>query len=246
MSAAAIQLVFSCMLVSHLKQFIFTKTSKTAGTSVEVYFEPYCLPRGEWEFRHARPEYDSSTGIIGYRGPGLDLNRVRWWNHMPAQHIRSRVGADVWDRYFKFTVVRNPFDKVVSAFHYFRGKRGTNGIRTRVEDLMYRLRWPNEEERDRNRFKAWVRRGRLPIDRDRYLIDGDICVDYFIRFERLEDGIRHVCDSVGIPFEPDRIPRLKMGARDGNFRSYYDLETAERVAHAYRFEMDFFGYEWPL
>jgi hypothetical protein len=31
------------MLVSHLKKFIFTKTKKTAGTSVESVFEPYCM-----------------------------------------------------------------------------------------------------------------------------------------------------------------------------------------------------------
>ena len=37
------------MLISHRKQFIYTKTYKTAGTSVEVYFEPYCMQEGEWK-----------------------------------------------------------------------------------------------------------------------------------------------------------------------------------------------------
>lgn len=35
------------MLISHRKRFIFTKTAKTAGTSVESYFEQYCMPEGE-------------------------------------------------------------------------------------------------------------------------------------------------------------------------------------------------------
>ena len=40
------------MLISHRKQFIYTKTAKTAGTSVESYFEKYCMPEGKWQFSH--------------------------------------------------------------------------------------------------------------------------------------------------------------------------------------------------
>ena len=54
------------MLISHRKQFIFTKTVKTAGTSVESYFEQFCKPDGEWQESHAHEEYVSKSGIIGY------------------------------------------------------------------------------------------------------------------------------------------------------------------------------------
>ena len=37
------------MLVSHQKKFIFTKTKKTEGTSVESFFEPYCVLEVTWE-----------------------------------------------------------------------------------------------------------------------------------------------------------------------------------------------------
>ncbi len=56
------------MLVSYRKKFIYTKTAKPAGTSVESFFEQYCMPEGEWEFTHASEEYVSKEGIIGYRG----------------------------------------------------------------------------------------------------------------------------------------------------------------------------------
>lgn len=56
------------MLISHRKKFIFTKTNKTAGTSIESYYERFCMPVGEWEESHAREEYISDTGVIGYRG----------------------------------------------------------------------------------------------------------------------------------------------------------------------------------
>ena len=102
------------MLISHRKRFIFIKTVKTAGTSVESYFEKYCMPEGEWQEAHTRDEYVSEEGIIGYRGP--DASSSTWYNHMSAQKLLDLAGRDIWDSYFKFTVIRNPFDKLISAF----------------------------------------------------------------------------------------------------------------------------------
>ncbi|KPA10844.1 hypothetical protein MHK_008953, partial [Candidatus Magnetomorum sp. HK-1] len=47
------------MLVSHRHKFIYTKTFKTAGTSVESYFEPFCMNDGEWSRSHPRDQYIS-------------------------------------------------------------------------------------------------------------------------------------------------------------------------------------------
>jgi len=107
------------MLVSHRYRFIYTKTAKTAGTSVEVYFEPYCMRPGEWEPSHVRDDYESEAGIVGFRGPNRPPD-CKWWHHMPAAMIRERLGEEVWNNYFKFCVIRNPYDKVASGFFHFR------------------------------------------------------------------------------------------------------------------------------
>ena len=111
------------MLVSHRYRFIYTKTVKTAGTSVESYFERFCMPDGTWQQSHERSEYESSSGIIGFRGVVIPEN-TRWWNHMPADLIKRQLGQDVWDSYFKFCVIRNPYEKCISAFSDF-GKKYT-------------------------------------------------------------------------------------------------------------------------
>ena len=103
------------MLISHRKKFLYTKTKKTASTSVESYFEKYCMPEGQWTFSHAIEEYVSKEGIIGYRGKNR-RNQI-WHNHMSAAKIRDKIGASIWNSYFKFTVVRNPFDKLISGFY---------------------------------------------------------------------------------------------------------------------------------
>jgi acetaldehyde dehydrogenase (acetylating) len=102
------------MLISHRKRFIYTKTVKTAGTSVESFFEPLCMRDGEWSFSHGRREYVSDAGIVGIRsGEPLEIQGALWWNHMPAQAIRALIGETTWNDYFKFCVVGRLEDRKV-------------------------------------------------------------------------------------------------------------------------------------
>jgi hypothetical protein len=239
------------MLVSHRKQFIFTKTAKTAGTSVESYFEQYCMPDGAWQESHYRDEYVSESGIIGYRGPGS--RRATYFNHMPAKRIRELVGEDIWHRYFKFTVVRNPFDKLVSHFFWVERRKQKSSVAQRLVALGKRALGsePRLSRRETDeaieRFRCWVRETRTGPDRERYMIDSRECVDYFIRFEELGEGIKHVCDRLRIPFEPTRIPTFKKGIRPGNVQlsDLYDRETEKIVQELYDWELERFGYELP-
>src|SRR6187401_178598 len=225
------------MLVSHRKRFIYTKTIKTAGTSVEVYFEPYCMPEGAWHFSHNRDEHVSDAGIIGYRGPRQHRPDVKWFNHMSAYAIRDRVGAEVWESYFKFCVIRNPFDKAISVFHFAKARRERwGGLQPR--ELVQRLKeWLAGSHRGdlKTRFKRWLTTGRLPRDDDKFLIDGKLCVDYFIRQESLHDGVKYVCDKLSLPFEPDRILRLKTSSRPKGrtYADYYDADSVAQVKKVY-------------
>ena len=219
------------MLVSHRKRFIYTKTIKTAGTSVESYFEKYCLPAGQWQFSHAREASVGPDGIIGYRGRGS--NNTTWYNHMPARQIREQLGDELWESYFKFCVVRNPFDKLLSHFYYI----------LRKEMIDPRLLQADEVAS----FRNWLKSGGQIIDRDKYLIDGRVCLDYFIRYENLPEGIREVCEKLQIPFEPDQVPRLKTGMRNQHIplKDYYDHQCVQIVRDLYAFELDYFAYDFP-
>jgi hypothetical protein len=213
------------VLISHRKQFIYTKTAKTAGTSVESYFEKYCMPEGAWEFAHGREEYVSEEGIIGYRGN--NAREKKWYNHMPAIEIRDKIGPSIWHKYFKFCVIRNPFDKLVSGF--FFNKEIKEG-----EDFI-------------DSFRNWIKNGGSVSDRDKYLINREICIDHFIRYENLENGIENVCNLQNMPFEPERIPKLKAGFRNREIplREFYDEETIQIVSKRYKFELEHFNYNRP-
>lgn len=221
------------MLVSHRHRFIYTKTAKTAGTSVEVYFEPYCTPDGS-AVVHGGPTRVSDAGIIGYRGASKKRpDDCVWWNHMPAAEIKQLLGDEIWNAYFKFCVIRNPYDKAISLFFYQR-KHGRIGAESALSD--------------REQFEQWILQGRIAIGRDRYVIDHKFCLDDVIRFERLEADMERVCQHIGVPWEASRFAQLKAGMRPRAARiaNMYSAETAAVVHEKYAFEFTQFGYPADL
>ncbi len=97
------------MIISHKHRFIFVKTRKTAGTSIEVFLSKHC------------GQSDIVTPIIPRVEGHVPRNHKGFFNHIPAHAIRQRIDSSVWNEYFKFCVERNPWDKTLS--HFFR-KRG--------------------------------------------------------------------------------------------------------------------------
>ena len=213
------------MLVSHLHEFIFLKTVKTAGTSVEIYLERYCEDddRSPSETTAQRV---SAAGVIGYRGQ--DPRGSLFYNHAPASLIREAFGPDIWRRYLKITCIRNPFDKTVSAFWF------SNPAVHRTASL------PSI----RQAFRAYVLQGNVPVDRHVYTIDGPPCCDIYIRYEQLLEDLEIVCRRLDIPFEPVRLGRYKTRYRPRSIptAAYYDDETIARVHAMFAPELEWFGY----
>jgi hypothetical protein len=100
------------MIISHKYRFIFVKTLKTAGTSIEVFLSQHCGPA------------DVLTPILPHVEPHQARNYDGYFNHTPAAAIRDRVGPDVWRTYFKFCVERNPWDKTLSYYHMTNAREG--------------------------------------------------------------------------------------------------------------------------
>ncbi|MDF1859541.1 MAG: sulfotransferase family 2 domain-containing protein [Verrucomicrobiales bacterium] len=238
------------MLVSHRKEFIYTKTVKTAGTSVESYFEKYCMPEGEWSEEHSRDVCVSDAGIIGFRGSNRP-KEIEWFHHMPASRIKDQIGDEIWNRYFKFCVIRDPFDKAVSAFYHFKKAREAGGADARKKTLKQKISEffspPVKFNSVAEEFEHWLSEGNMGVDRDKYTIDGEFCVDYVIRYEALSEGLQEVCEKIGIEYEPDRLPTFKKGMRDEKVGLYdiYTPKAIEIVSDVFAYELEKFGYEPP-
>lgn len=221
------------MLVSHRHRFIYTKTMKTAGTSVEIFFEDAALPLDrEIPRGHAIEEIESLSGVVGFRGAYAP--NPKWYNHMPARDIRAKVGMNIWADYFKFCVIRNPFEKAVSFWWHLIHGREAECMASADFSVV------------RASFAEWIERhiDHL-VDRAVYMVDDQIVMDDFIRYETLLVDLERMCGRVGVEYKPEKLGAYKaeFRRRSERFEAYYDEQAARIVRNAFGFELEYFGYD---
>jgi hypothetical protein len=231
------------MLCSHSKKFIYFKITKTAGTSVEIFFERFCRPEGDFSESHAMKESLTPVGIVGSRMQNQRQTDT-YYNHMPASEIRIKLGASIFDTYFKFCVVRNPFDRMVSAFWWFSLIADSDEEEQKKKESFERL--PFEEIR--RRFGEYVasQAWRPSSDRKVYTIDNALVMDKVIRFERLMSDIQDVCKILKITPDPSMLGSYKRGyrLRPEHYSDYYDSDSRAAIERDCSFELDVFGYSY--
>ncbi len=220
------------MLISHLKKFIYLKTKKTAGTSLEYYFEKYCMPTDEWigaDDRY-REHYFSDTGIIGRRGIGPESE---WKGHLEASRIKERIGDAVWDSYFKFHAVRNPYEQAISMFYWKRIWEQKLTAGTTIQEQA--------------EFEKWLSNGGYKSDTYIYLINGEFISDDYIRYENLNTDLARICNKLEVPFVPEQLKFFGKNLRpaESTAMAMYTDISKNIIKSVCKFELDYFGYTFP-
>ncbi|HXR88856.1 MAG TPA: sulfotransferase family 2 domain-containing protein [Steroidobacteraceae bacterium] len=162
------------MLISHKYRFIFIKTRKTAGTSLEV------------DLSRVMGESDVVTEIKPPEEGHLARNFAigRFYNHMPAREVRSVIGRRIFGSYFKFCIEREPVDKCVSWY----SMRKNSPAHSRGNDA---LTWD-----------GLLRSRDFPLDEGLYTSRwGGLLVDRVLHYERLSDELPALCKELVIPLE---------------------------------------------
>ena len=148
-----------------------------------------------------------------------------YYEHMPAVRVRELVGPRIWSRYYKFCYERNPWEKVVSYYHWKKFGQGR--------------RLPE--------FGEYVTRKthRLPRDARLYFEDETCLMDDVFDFRDFRKSFEDVCVRLRIPFDGE-MPREKtnMTQHKPNYEEYYTAETQRTVAEAYRREIALMGYNF--
>jgi len=158
--------------------------------------------------------------------------------HRTALEKRNELGDRLWNRKYKFTVVRNPWDKVVSHYHFrlMRDHTGLNensiGFETWVS-----LAYGDKDSRYYDYPKMFMPQLDWLVDKD-----GNMMVDYIGRFECLEEDFKTICSNIKVKKECV-LPHLKKSNR-GGYRSYYSDQSAQLIAAWFKKDIEYFGYEF--
>lgn len=232
------------MIISHKYKFIFIKTRKTAGSSIQIYLSEVCgeddivstidRPERPYRPRNYRGLYNPLPELMERRsaeGAAKTLGRFftlkKFQSHIKAREVKERIPKEIWDSYYKFTVDRNPWDKVLSHYHFVR-KRYDRYAR----DIS---------------FDEYLRTADLPYNYKKYTdLGGSIMVDRVMRYERLNEELGEVFSMLGVPFEGSLGAREKSHYRKDR-RPYQEVYTEEQknlVGELFKPEVDLLGYEF--
>jgi hypothetical protein len=227
------------VIICHKYKFIFLKTEKTAGTSLEIALSGFCGP-GDI-ITPISPKDEELRQSLGFRGPqnfNIHLkayskgdiarlifyrNRLRFYNHITAREVLRFVPKSVWDSYFKFCFERNPFDRIISLYH-----------------------WEGRKEKS---ILEFIKSGRATSIRgmDIYSINSIPVVDKIYKYEEMDAALQDISNRLNLS-ELLKLPevRAKGNVRmdERHYREVLSPEEVDLIRKVYAREIAWMGYEF--
>lgn len=159
--------------------------------------------------------------------------------HYTAWHYRVIFGRRDFERYFKFSIVRNPWDRLYSAYNYLK-----NGGWDDKDKAWAEHHWAGIN--DFNQFVLeWLTPERLSShlhlrSQSYFLFDakGNILIDYLGYFETIVTDFQAIAERVN----PNATLTHTNASKRGDYKDAYSDEAIEKVAMLYGEDIRNFGY----
>lgn len=213
------------MIISYGRRYIFVHAPKTGGTALAQALE-------------ARAMKDD---ILVGNTPKAAKRRKRLktltpagrlWKHSTLADIDGIVSRDDLDRFFLFTLVRNPWDRMVSYYHWLKVQSFDNPAVLLAKMMRF------EEFVLQPFILRTFRHAPYPF----YVTDaeGRERDAHYIRLEDLTKDLAPLEAHLG--FSLGKIPRVNMSDRRADYRGYYSAASQDALAQACASDIARFGY----
>ena len=213
------------MILSRGRRYIFVHAPKTGGTSLALALEARALA-DDILLGDTPKAVKRRRRVAGVPASG------RLWKHSMLTDLYGLVTQEEIEAFFVFTLVRNPWDRMVSYYHWLRDQRFDHPAVTlaRSQDFAGFLRQP--EVTDSLRAQPF----------GRYVVDagGVDRANLYIRLEHLTEDLAPLEAHLG--FRLGDIPRVNLSNRDRDWRRYYGDSEAEIVRELCETDIKRFGY----
>lgn len=209
------------MIVSISKKFIFIKTRKCGGTSIQNTLLPYC----------------DKNDFVTLGFDNLITKRISPIEEFSKlSDVRKRLKIDTSD-YYKFGFVRNPYSIVLSRYFY--------------QIKMGRIKGPTNKENFNLwckdvYFKGGLNHNFMSDKYSNFLFDihNEPIVDFIGKLENLEEDFKVVKTKLNL----DTNLTVRKDNISNNNKTHYSEwmsdETKELVKKFFEFELEYFGYTY--
>lgn len=249
------------MVISHRNKFLFIHNDKCAGTAIKNHF---CT--------HKQFKVD----LIGHWGQGMtpdlwkeslspkwQIDGGKYFGDImgfPTQHSNAvtlnayfELMGWNWNEYFKFGIVRNPFDRIVSGYEWRRSVV-TQWVSDK-KNIANKNNFKNIVSETDGGFKEFVKRKCKKWNhQEKYFYTNktkECIVDFIGRYENLEQDFKHIVKTI-LPNATDKLYTLpnpditskpsNASIRRKDYRSYYDEETRDIVEQRLSNDLELFEY----
>ena len=177
------------MIISHKYKFIFIKTRKTAGTTIEYNISKYLgkydiiPPSNQSIYLSQNYIYDTKISKFLKKVKLTKIGRTfekKFTEHEHAFDLKKKINKNFFDNYFKFCVEREPVDKCIS--YYFMRKNASTST-----TIKQNMTWDD-----------FVQKKRFPVDSNMYSYGNKLLVDKIIKYENLENELTEILNDRGI------------------------------------------------
>lgn len=147
--------------------------------------------------------------------------------------IIKNLHPDCYKNYFKFCIVRNPFSQLVSHYYYLQ-ELNTNNNNNKIY-----------EQFKENSFEYYINKLSLNFNLSHLQINGEWCLDYYIRFENLYDDLKFILNELNLKINIDNLPKLKTNINKcKDYRKMYTHKTRKKVEKLFKLQLDYFNYKF--
>lgn len=210
------------MILSHNKKFIYFHVYKVAGTSIRKSLKEFDdLSFSDFPFQK------NIRFFIGSKVWFLSSWAI---DHIKAEEASKYLPAEIFNNYFKFSFVRNPWDWQVSLYHYmlqFKFHPQHRKI-SKMKSFDEYIEWRIAEDLELQKEFIYDKNGKLLID-------------FVGRFENIQNDFNIICSKINIP--QMELPKANP-SKHSFYKDYYNKHTRDLIASAFKEDIDTFNYEF--
>lgn len=226
-------------MYSHEHKFIYVHIPKSAGTFIKHYL-----------LSNIEPGYESNQNQQDYD------NKYR----TTCERALSGIVQDVpeYKDYFKFTIVRNPFDRVVSMYTYLGGWKFDYFVENNIDSPMMPYVQKFHDYYIRDDFEGFIdyaynqgnikkfHAGYYDPYVDRIKIGQTISLDQFYKIEDMKTCLQDLSKHFGFPkdtgFNDWRQNSSSQYKKKKSYKDYYTADTRDIVSSHFVEDLNYFNY----